>query len=753
MTETESQISKFLKYRKFLIGLFGLLIIASMASVPFLKFSFSFEQFFPQGDEDLAFFQEFIKDFETDDNFLMIAVENEPTVFDSVFLNKFSDFSKDCRVLPYVTSAQSLTDFKFPIKTPFGMSSIKAIHLDDANALKRDAEKIMSDERFVYNLISPDTTAMVVFLKTEDQLDIEPSIELMNSIKQLNMAYGFDEYHVLGRAYFQSELSHMQKREVIVSTLIGALLVGLILSFIFRKPIPILIAFGSIGVGLVTFFGLLSLLGRELNAIAAFYPVLMLIVGTSDVIHIMSKYMDELRLGKDNDAAIVTTIREIGMATLLTSVTTAVGFLSLLTSRLIPIQQFGINSAMGVVLAFICTILFTCSVLSLVPKEKILYERKREDVWSNTLSRINTFTKENARLITILSLIFLVVSAFGISKISTNYNIVNNLPKNSKITDDFKYFEEEFAGFRPFEFAVSLKEGYNVDDFNVVSQIDKFDDYLKSIPSIRTVSSISSIYKSINQMFGGNKREAYAFPNSEKKFDQYQKLASKLPNQLSNTLISKDGTKTRVSARIRDIGADAIKELGEDIDNWIEKNLDLSIMSIRRTGTGLIMDKNSVYVRENLVHGLGLGLIIISLLMGLLFKSFRILLISLVPNILPMIFAAALIGYTGIKLEAVISIVFALIFGIAVDDSIHFLSKYKLAIEKTKDKEKALEITFRETGKAICFTTIVLFFGFLVMLFSIHPPSIVIGTLISVTLLSAVVADLYVLPVLIRKWM
>jgi predicted RND superfamily exporter protein len=214
--------------------------------------------------------------------------------------------------------------------------------------------------------------------------------------------------------------------------------------------------------------------------------------------------------------------------------------------------------------------------------------------------------------------------------------------------------------------------------------------------------------------------------------------------------MSTDGTKTRISSRLLDVGADSIKAIGTKIDEWIAGNTNPSVVTFKRTGTGLILDKNSEYVRDSLLQGLGLAVLIVSLLMALLFRNLNMVIISMIPNALPLLLAGAMLGFLGIELEAGISIVFAVVFGIAVDDTIHFLSKYKLAREKGMDMEEALRITFLETGKAICLTTVILFFGFLVMLFSIHPPSVTVGALISLTLFSALFSDLLLIPLLIR---
>jgi len=308
------------------ILLFGFLGVVSLFFVFQLQFGFSLEQFFPEGDEDLEYYRDFVDEFGTDVNFLMVAVKRNEGVFEEQFLNDVHEFTIKARSLPHATESVSLTTISYPLKTPFAITTVPAIHRNNPKKYEKDKARIMGDERFADNLISRNGDALVVALKTGDILDLEASAELVNAIDTLAANYNFDSYHLLGPAYFQKEMVRMQKREVMVSAIVSGILVTIILFWIFRRLQGILIAMISIGLGLLLFMGILGLTGRELNAMAALYPVLMIIVGTSDVIHIMSKYIDELRKGFDRSAAIQTTIREIGMATLLTSLTTAVGF-------------------------------------------------------------------------------------------------------------------------------------------------------------------------------------------------------------------------------------------------------------------------------------------------------------------------------------------------------------------------------------------------------------------------------------------
>ncbi len=732
------------------IVFFAVAAAVSVYALFHLKFAFDFEQFFPNNDPDLEFFKEFIEDFETDDNFMLIAACRKEGVFEQEFLKKVHDLTIQAKRLPYVVESQSLTKFAYPLKTPFGITTIPAVHINEPEKYESDKVRALQDERILYNLINEDATALVVALKTTESIDLFQSRELMPKIDSLVATYEFEEFHFLGRPYFQKELVAMQQREVLVSAAVSAVLVSLVMFWLFRRPWGIGIALVSIGLGMLLFMGFLGLSGRELNAMSALYPVLMIIVGTSDVIHIISKYIDELKKGNPKNEAIMTTIKEIGLATLLTSATTAIGFASLLSSRIQPIRDFGINAAIGVFVAYFTVIAFTTVLLSLFDTKQLIKLGRSEAFWGNAMERFYRFTIRKERQIWIGGVALLLFCGIGISQITTNYNIINNMPLNRKITEDFKYFQERLTSFRPLEIAVMIKDSQRVDDYEVLREIDKVEQHLKAYPPIRGILSNTMLYKSLNQMHNANKTEAYTFPESERDFRRYKRLADKLP-QLSNTVLeNEDKTKARISSRISDIGADTVTAIGNSIDRWIATNTDTSLVAFQRTGTGLIIDKNAEYVRRSLLLGLGGAMLIVSLLMVLLFRDWKMLFISLIPNLIPLLLAGALLGYIGIELEAGVAIVFAVIFGIAVDDTIHFLSKYKLARNKGNSIEEALHITFLETGKAICLTSIILFFGFLVMLFSIHPPSVTIGLLISLTLMSALFSDLLFIPLLIR---
>ena len=730
-----------------------LLALVSGFFLPQTKVTFDFDQFFPEGDDDLEYFKSFIEEFETDDNFLLIAVENKEGVFDQDFLERFHEYSLAVKDVPHIIKVQSLTQMRNPIKTPFGISSIPIIHIDEPSKYAQDKKNLLSDDRFRLSLINDDATALVIAAKTTEKIDLEQSDVMLNALYAETDKYGFDDVHYLGRAYFQDELVEMKTWEIIIIGFISVILITIILILVYRKLIGVLIALGSIGLGLLLFIGLLAAFGRELSVMAALYPVLMLIVGTSDVIHVMTKYTDLLKEGKDKVSAMTSTVKEIGMATLLTSLTTAVGFATLLTSNVGPIREFGVNAAVGVMVAYVTVIFFTTSVLLFFDRDQIIKESKADERWDTWLYKCYEYVRINPRKILMACGILSVLCFIGISNITTNYDIGSTLPRNTNISNDFKFFEKEFAGFRPLEFAIESQGDYAVDSYEVVEEISKLENHLQSTGVINAIMSQATMYKSINKMNNSNRADAYTFPKSKKDFASSKRMIKKSKMLDQAVLINKDKTKTRLSSRIADIGADSIRMLNQKIDVWIDNNLDKDIVNVRSTGTGLIIDKNAVYIRDNLLQGLALALIIVSILMGFLFKSMRMVIVALIPNIIPLLFAAGLIGWLGIDLEAGVSIIFAIVFGIAVDDTIHFLSKYKLERVKGRTKEQSLEVCYTETGKALTITSIILFFGFLVMLFSNSLPTNTVGLLISVTLVVALVFDLYLLPILIRYWM
>ena len=738
--------------RKISIALFLVLGLLSISVVPNLKFSFDFSQFFPEEDPDLTFYNAFVTEFGTDDNFLLVAVENDTGVFEKDFLDRFHSFSEKSKTFSFVTEQNSLTTLSYPLKTSFGYTTLPIIHIADSTQYQKDWNKIQEDQLFVNVLIDTKASSLVLALSTEDNLDDTQSKVLLNEIRASLKENHLNDYHILGRAFFYEAIVDMQKSEVLKTTIIASILVFIILLLVYRSLPVVLISVTSIGLSLLLFLGLLAVLGKELNAMAAFYPVLMLIVGTSDVIHLTDSFIRKIQGGQDKYAAILSSLKEVGLTTLLTSVTTAIGFITLLSSRLVSIREFGINAAMGVMVAYITVICFTGALLISMPKKRLLGQKSVSKKWVAYLLGINTVTKKNPNTIIMGTVIFALLCIYGVSRITTNHEFKQTLPNQSKIAADFNFFQENYAGFRPLEIAILAKKGYKVTDYSVALEIEKLTDHLSQIKTIGNLQSPNLPYKIVNKANNLNKSDYLRLPDDEATFLKYQKDVNKLARKQLRKFVNTTKDKARINAKLQDVGTDSLKRLYAYIETFANTATDTTKMTVKVTGKSMLLDKNSEYIRKSLLEGLLYGLIIIGIIMVLVFKDFKMFLISLVPNLLPMLFAGSILGFLGIPLEAGLSVVFAIVFGIAVDDTIHFLGKYKLGITQGLSKEEALEKTFTQTGRALVITTIILFFGFMVMLFSIHQPSITIGIIISVTLVAALILDVLLLPVLLRKF-
>lgn len=744
-------MQKILAFKKSILSLFIILGIACAFLLFNLKFSFDFSQFFPEGDEDLIFYQEFIKEFGTDDSFLLIAVENDTTVFEEDFLKRFHEFSLEAKKFPYVTENQSLTTLFYPLKTALGYSQLPIIHLDDSTRYPSDWQKIQEDDLFINQLIDAKANSLVLSLQTKDGLDYEQSKELLSAVRNALQTNDLTNSHLLGRVYFYEALVELQKREITVTTIFSTILVFLILWLVYRRIVVVLISLTSIVLSLLLFLGLLSILGKELNALAAFYPILLLIVGTSDVIHIMDDFLGKLKRGIQKEEAMYRALKEVGVSTLLTSVTTAIGFASLLTSKSSSVSGFGINAAIGVLTAFVTIIFFTCALLLIIDKKYLLPKKDNSKRWALTLTKVNQFTKGQARPILVGSFIFMMLCFFFMYQINTNYQIKESFPKNSPIANDFDFFQKNYSGFRPLEVAVSTKGTAKITDFQVAKEIEKMVQELRAIEPIQNVQSSNTFYKALHKAHNLNKAAYFTLTDKPDVFEKYKREVKKLARKQFGQFVNADETRARITSKVLDIGLDSVNVIYEHLNSFASTQTDTTLVDFRLTGTGILLDKNAYYVKDSLIQGLLMGLLLVAIIMALIFRNWKLLLISLLPNMLPLLFAAALLGLFGIPLEATISVVFAIVFGIAVDDTIHFLGRYRIGIKNGLSKEESLKITFLETGRALIITTLILFFGFLVLLFSIHMPSVTIGLLVSVTLLTALILDLLLLPVLLRK--
>lgn len=736
-----------------IIFIFAGLVMISIIMLFRVTFDYDFEVFFPKGDPDLEYYHEYRKQFEPDDNFLLIAVSNKPNVFEMPFLRKIDSFTKEALSLPHIIQSHSITNIQRPLAIAGNMVMVPIISISNEEKLRGQGEQLMKDDRIHGRFLERNGQSLAIILKTKGVLNLQESYELFEATNLLIEKHGFKDVHIAGRSHYQVLFVQKQEAEFRTYATASVVLILIMLIFIFRKPLTILVCTISVLIGMVLFMGFIGLRGIPLDSMATLYPLLMIIVGMSDVVHIVSKYIDELKLGNTRRQAIRITIREIGLATFLTSLTTAVGFGSLYSSIIPPIKSFGLTASLGVFIAYLTVILLTTSLITLIKPERVIRHRESGKFWRRTMRRLFIVTGRRGKLIGIISLGVIIVSIIGLSQISVNIHIDNNFPRNSKARQDFKYFESEYGGVRSFEMSITPSEGRLVTDREVLLAIDSLEKYIHSLDLIISIFSPTEMFKSLHMAHNGNSLDYFLLTKDEQEWKKYNKAISRAPTSNLNIVISKDKKLGRLTAKFKDIGSIKTFQLKSKIDHWLEENNNPSIVSFRHTGTAHLIDRNGDHIRKNMFFGLALAFMAVSLIMALLFKNWKMVVISLIPNVIPLLITGAIMGFLGIELDAPTSIIFVVAFGIAVDDTIHFLSKFKLELSKGRTVPSAIRHTFNVTGKAICLTTMVLFFGFFILTTSTYPPTFIIGFLVSITLASALFTDLLLTPIIIYMLM
>lgn len=727
----------------------SLLVLISVFLASRLGFSYEIERFFPEDDDDASFMTFFRDKVERDDLFLLVGIDNQASIYDSSFLAKVAAFTQACRSLPAVESANAITSFKEPIKTPFGLGFRTLLHIDEPTRYTDDSLTITADTRIYKNLVSTDHQALNVILRTAPALSQEQADSLNNELDALIASYNFPKSHIAGVANTQSIFVAKIKKELLLYISLSICITALILFWLHRSLWGVVIPLIAVLAALMLFMAFLQLTGQLLDIMSSMFPMLMMIFGMSDLIHLQSKYIDEMEKGKSQVDAMRFALKEIGLALLLTSITTAVGFAVLLTSAIPAIRDFGVNAAVGVMIAYGMVITFAAALLSLFPASKLQKLKSQRKNWDKLAHKLHFIALFKSKWVWSVTLVVVLVSAYGMSRISTNTYLLGDLPENSKVREDFIFFEERFSGVRTLELAILPAPGRDLFDPEVLAEIEKVDEYLAVTHNLGGLQSPAVLFKSLNKSWTGGLSSDYQLPADSSLYPTFSRLLQKDKRLSQFAVFDQKAEIGRITGRVRDSGSDSLSLVMANARKWMAAHTNPELASFRFTGSGLMVDKNNLYLRNNLIQSLLFAFIAVGIIFALLFRDWRMLIVSIAPNLIPMLVAAAALGYSGIELKAVTSVIFTVSFGIAVDDTIHFLTRYKLERSRGSSVDNAIRETFVVSGKAIIITTIVLVFGFISLVFSDFTGTYYVGILVCITLVSALLADLFLIPQLL----
>ena len=717
-----------------------------------LEFDYDFEHFFPQNDTDLDYFLAYRETFENDNDYMLISVGNKTGVFDAQFLQKANRFTLELEKLNHIEEVISPTNIKIPIANSFGFIEVPLLHIDNPTKFSSDSIRISKSQEYTKTLFSSDFKSLCIVVHNSQIITKNASDELLVDIENLINKYNFKEIHYAGKIRGQKTYLTKMKFELMLFLSISLLLITTFLAISFRSIYGVIVPLITVLFAIIGVLGIMQLTGKSLDVMSTLLPTILFVVGMSDAVHILNRYIEELRAGNKKMDAIKTTFKEVGLATFFTSTTTAVGFITLMMVPIKPMQDFGMYSAIGVILAFIIAITFLPATLSIFNKPKISSTNPKELFWNKILSKGFMFVIRNQGKIVLTYLLILVISIIGIFQLQVDYKLLEDLSEDNPLQQDFRFFEKNYSGIRPFEMAIYTIDSSSIFNYEVMKEMDKIETYLYNNYEAGFILSPISILKSANKALHNGTSAYYKIPESSKKFKALMKKLIQLNiKEKLNSFVNKSNSVGRFTGKMDDVGSKKVKELNIAFKQFYQSEINENLIGYKMTGTALLVDKNNEFLATNMIIGLSIAFLLIALLIGIIFKSIKMAFLSLVPNVIPLAIIGGLMGYLGTAINMSTSIIFTIAFGIAVDDTIHFLSKFKIEQRKGKPLMYSLKRTYLSTGKAIMLTTLILCGGFVSLIFSDFKSTFLIGAYVSLILFVAVITDLLLLPILLMN--
>lgn len=716
---------------------------------PKVVFDYDFESFFPQDDKELNFYQTFRSEFENDNDYLLIGLENNPDIFDPVFLQKAAQINSLIQDLPLVEKTVSLLDLEEPIINAFGIRYNRLLDWDNQKKLSESRDLIQNSEELMGNLLSPDSRYLLLLVKNEQRISKEDGDLLCAAIKSILDDSGIEDYYSAGKIKAQGEFVSLLQKEFAFFLGISFLLIVILLYLIFRSWWGIVVPVIVLAFGILWTVSLSLYTGKPLDVMTVMQPTILSVIGLAALVHFFNHYLKFLRKGVEKNKAIEKAFSELVLAVFLTCLTTALGFISLYFTSIPSLKLFGLYTGIGVILMFAAVVMIGPGLLYIIAPSTVPSRKDLAEKWHQSMRNIFLWTLYNQRLVVGLFILVSLFSLFAATKVQVNGYILDNLPRDHELVEEFNFFDQVFGGSKPLEFYVEAGDiSGTLMDLRVVKELDKLQQFISTHYSTAAIISPVTLIKALNKAQNSGNPKAYAIP-SQGQWIRMQDYIEKATESVPSKVISEDYKRGRISTRTADIGSLKSKELNRGLKNFIENEIDPELLKVKLTGTSHLIDISHESVTKQMGKGFGIAFVIVAVIMGFLFRSWRISLVVLIPNIIPLLWLFGLMWVLGVELKLTTAILFTVAFGIAVDDSIHFMSKLRLEMSAGKSWFYALKRTYLETGKAIILTTAILVSGFSVLTFSEFGVTYYTGLLISMSLVFALMADLLLLPILL----
>jgi predicted RND superfamily exporter protein len=582
---------------------------------------------------------------------------------------------------------------------------------------------------------------------------------LVPAVEQFEKETNID-LKVSGMPYIRTINTENMKGEI--GLFIGAALfiTSLIFFLFFRSFRATFISICILIFGVMWSFGTLGLFHYKITILTAIIPPLIIVIGITNCIFLINKYQQEIKNHGNQAKALQRVISKIGVSTLMTNMTTAIGFATFMITGNDLLYEFGLVTSINVITVYLLTLVVVPIVYSFMamPKEKHL-EHLTRNYLSSLLNWVEQIVRYKRNKVYIIYALLLVFSIIGISQMKVSGSLIGEMPKSASFYKDILFFEKEFNGVQPLEIMINTGRKKGVMKASMMRKMEELQKTIDSIPELSKPVSIVNLVKYSKQAYYNGNPEYYELPTSQEQafILSYAKNATKNSKEnLMKSYVDSTGQYARITTFMKDIGTEEMAKVEKRLHAKIDKIFPSKKYTVTLTGKALVFQKGTTYLVENLIESLIFAILLIAGLMAYMFRSWKMIFASVVTNILPLCITSGLMGYFGIPLKPSTILVFSIAFGISVDNAIQFMAKYRHDLIHNKGKiKKSVISALHETGVSTFYTSMVLIFGFAIFTLSSFSGTIALGGLISVTLTFAMFANLLVLPALVlttEKW-
>ncbi|GGW29986.1 efflux RND transporter permease subunit [Arenibacter certesii] len=704
---------------------------------------------------------EFLRQFGEEGNVMVLAIKDS-SLFTPEKFNRWNKLSKQIEAFPeidFVLSTDNLQELvKDTVEQTFVMQSLVKGTPETKAEIDSITNHLFNELPFYENLIYNKETRTIRTVVYMDKDIVNTSVrkdfilgDFTTLINNFEKETGMD-VRVSGMPYIRTMNSQNIIDEIGKFILAALGVTSLIFFFFFRSVRATVISMLVVIIGVMWAFGILGLLQYEITVLTALIPPLIIVIGIPNCIFLINKYQQEVKKHGNQALSLQRVISKIGNATLMTNVTTASGFATFIITDSKLLKEFGIVASINILGIFVLSLLIIPIIYSFMPLPKNKHLKHLNTKWIETfVNWMVTIVRERRIAVYIISILLLVTSIIGIYQIDISGSPIEDMPKKAQFFKDIRFFEQEFDGIMPVEIVVDTKRPRGVLRPNNLKKMDELGNHIIEIPELSKPISVVDLVKYSKQAFYNGIPKYYQLPTSQENTFIMEVARNSANNgNLLNSFVDSTGQVARITTYMQDVDTERMEEIEGTLQKHIDKIFPSDRYKVNMTGSALLFLKGTKYLVKNLILSLSLAIGLIALFMAYLFRSFRMVVISLIPNLLPLIVTAGVMGFAGVPIKPSTILVFSIAFGISVDDTIHFLAKYRQELIANQWKiKKSVYAALRETGVSMFYTSIVLFFGFSVFVISSFGGTVALGSLVSATLLFAMLANLILLPSLL----